>query len=306
MGKLYESMQQQKKVVVTCFGAPLIVIAKTWELIAENNDENDPKIRNKEHLLWALHYLKNYPNFAVMCKTMMKKSSFIKGSTPCTEKTLRQWVRFYIHEVRALECIVIIWDNRKQNGVLMQEGTSVDSTDVPYAQIRIPDPENPGKTIINKALYSFKLEGPGLRYQLAVSLLTNDIVSVDGPFCPGDWNDLEIFRHTLKDMLEPGERMVGDDIYVGESPRYIVCPASCTTGKESIPLLKRIEGRHESVNKHVKNWACLTRPFRSRGSAQEMLETHSDMFRACCVSSKSQCRWVLVNYMTLLSSLNIF
>ena len=87
----------------------------------------------------------------------------------------------------------------------------------------------PGKKIINKALYSFKFHGPALRYEIGVSLLSSDIVWINGPFFPGDWNDLEIFCSNLKNQCEVGERVEADNGYVGEAPRYVVCPASTNT-----------------------------------------------------------------------------
>ena len=57
---------------------------------------------------------------------------------------------------------------------------SVDCVDCPFKQVKIPDPNNEGKLMINKALYTFKWNGPGLRYELAVSLLSDDIVWIAG------------------------------------------------------------------------------------------------------------------------------
>ena len=57
---------------------------------------------------------------------------------------------------------------------------SVDCVDCPFQQVRIPDPDRPGKTILNKALYTFKWNGPGLRYEVAVCLLSDDIVWIAG------------------------------------------------------------------------------------------------------------------------------
>ena len=76
-------------------------------------------------------------------------------------------------------------------------------------------------------------------------------------FFPGDWNDLMIFRYSLKQQLEVGEKIEADDIYIGEAPAHVICAKSCTTREEQLKIHKRIEGRHEALNKHVKNWGCL-------------------------------------------------
>ena len=50
MCKLSRTYETQKRGVITFFGAPIIVIAKLWELLLENNDGNAKIISNKEHL----------------------------------------------------------------------------------------------------------------------------------------------------------------------------------------------------------------------------------------------------------------
>ena len=116
---------------------------------------------------------------------------------------------------------------------------------------------------------------------MAVSLLSNDIVWVNGPYCPGDFNNLEIFCNSLIHQLEPGERIETDNGYVGEAPRDIVCPASITTKPESLAMMKRVEGRYESLNKHIKNWKCMKGPFEVKGTPKEKMEKHGKLFCSC-------------------------
>ena len=194
-----------------------------------------------------------------------------------------KWIWFYVNKISALEERLIVWDNRKTNDRGDDCLVSVDCIDCQFQQILINHPSEPGKKIINKALYSFKFHGPALRYEIGVSLLSNDIVWINGPFCPGDWNDLEIFRLNLKNQLEAGERIEADDGYVGEAPQYVVCPASTTTKTESLAMMKRVEGRHESLNKHVKNWKCIKGNFDVRGTAVEKMEKHRILFFSCAI-----------------------
>ena len=178
--------------------------------------------------------------------------------------------------------MVIVWENRKTNDRGDDCLISVDATDCAFQQILINNPEKPGKKMINKALYSFKLNGPGLRYEIGLSLLSNDIVWINGPFCPGDWNDLEIFRHDLMHKLEPGERVEADNIYTSEAA-FVVTPKSLTTKEEQLAMMKRVEGRHEALNKHVKNWKCIKDNYRVKGTAMEKMEKHGTLFRACAI-----------------------
>ena len=179
--------------------------------------------------------------------------------------------------------MVIVWERRKINDRGDDCLASIDCTDCHFQQILVDNPEKPGKKMVNKSLFSYKMNGPGLRYEIGLSLLSNDIVWINGPFCPGDWNDLEIFRHSLMGRLETGERVEADNIYNAEAPRYVVCPQSCTTKEESLGLMKRVEGRHESLNKHIKNWKCIKGKFDVRGTPQEKIEKHRKLFCACAV-----------------------
>ena len=67
---------------------------------------------------------------------------------------------------------------------------SVDGTD-----FRIQNP-----TQFWKGWYSFKFKGPGVRYEVALSIQSADIVWVNGPFPAGAWPDINIFRGWLHDL----------------------------------------------------------------------------------------------------------
>jgi hypothetical protein len=52
---------------------------------------------------------------------------------------------------------------------------------------------------------------------------------------------------------------------------------------EALTMMKRVEGRHESLNKRIKSWKCTKGPFDVRGTPFEKMEVHSSLFRACAV-----------------------
>ena len=70
---------------------------------------------------------------------------------------------------------------------------TVDGTD-----FRIAEP-----VPFSRVWYTQKFAGPGLRYELAVSLFNGDIVWYNGPFAPGTNHDITIFRWKLKSKLAP-------------------------------------------------------------------------------------------------------
>jgi hypothetical protein len=88
---------------------------------------------------------------------------------------------------------------------------SVDGTDF---QIIEPSP-------FDEDNYSYKFNGPGLRYEVGVCILSGEIVWANGPYEPGKWNDLEIFRLHMKHALRPWERVEGDKGYKAECPQTV-------------------------------------------------------------------------------------
>ena len=94
---------------------------------------------------------------------------------------------------------------------------------------------------------------------------------------------MQIFRINLIDQLDPGERIEVDNGYIGEASHYIVCPASVTTTEESLSVMKRVEGRHERMNKHIKNWKCLKGNFDVKGTPIQTMEKHGALFRSCTI-----------------------
>ena len=110
MCKMSHSFVSHRRDVISFFGTPTIAIAKIWELILQNNDGNRKIVSNPEHLLWALHYMKQSPNITVLCKTIKKNS--VKRSP--TKKTVLKWLWFYVKEIRALEETVIVWDHQNK------------------------------------------------------------------------------------------------------------------------------------------------------------------------------------------------
>ncbi len=64
--------------------------------------------------------------------------------------------------------------------------------------------------------YSHKLKGPGLRYELGVSIGQGNIIWVHGPWPCGKFLDLRIFRIETKGAFDEEEKVVGDKGYGDE------------------------------------------------------------------------------------------
>lgn len=100
---------------------------------------------------------------------------------------------------------------------------------------------------------------------------------MNGPYEPGIWNDVKIFRNALLSMLGVGERVEADDGYVGDAPQYIKCPKSMGHHKATDEMQSIVRRRHETINKRFKQWNCLKQIF--RGDITE----HGMYFRFCAI-----------------------
>ena len=163
--------------------------------------------------------------------------------------------------------IQIIWDNRMKkdigNGCLV----SVDGTD-----FRIPQH--------GRKFYSHKFKKSGLRYEVALCIMTGDIVWINGPYEPGIWPDIKIFRDSLMSHLGRNERVEADDGYLGEHPQHVKCPAGFANRKENEKMQQRVRNRQESINNRFKFWGILAQEFRHD------IADHGDVFRTVAVISQ--------------------
>lgn len=141
---------------------------------------------------------------------------------------------------------------------------SVDGTD-----IRIPEH--------GRVFYSHKFKKSAFRYEVALCILTGDIVWLNGPYPAGKWPDINIFRDSLQSHLERGERVEADDGYIGDHPSFVKCPGGFTNPKITEFMQQRVRNRQESINKRLKQFRCLAVPWRGN------LLKHGTVFRAVAV-----------------------
>lgn len=145
-----------------------------------------------------------------------------------------------------------VWENRKKHGGRRNQWcmVTVDGTDF---SIQEPSPFSPG-------WYSHKFKGPGVRYEVAVSINGGDIVHTNGPFPAGTWPDISIFRARLLHKLENGEMVEADRGYRGE-PTKIRLPVDYVTESQKKKKSKA-RARHETVNRRFKQFGALGTRFR--------------------------------------------
>jgi hypothetical protein len=108
---------------------------------------------------------------------------------------------------------------------------------------------------------------------VAVCILSGELVWINGPYEPGIWNDIAIFRNALLTELDEGERVEADDGYRGEAPRYIKCPASIGSVAQMEAQAAFVRRRHETINKRFKQWGILKQVYRGD------ITRHGQVFR---------------------------
>ena len=146
----------------------------------------------------------------------------------------------------------------------------VDGKDVPFQQMKLPHPTQATQKKLNKSLNSRKYNCPALRYEVGTCLLSNDIVWIAGPYFPGDWNDILIFRQESMENLEENERVEADDGYLGEDQEKCRCAGSPGNigNEERQAMSRQVQGRIEIFNKNFTHWKCLDRKFVAKGTPE--------------------------------------
>ena len=140
---------------------------------------------------------------------------------------------------------------------------SVDGTDCPVQEI----------SPFNNNLWSHKLNGAGLRYEIGVNIRTGLMVWVNGPYEPAPWPDLRIFRDNMMGQLAPGEWILADGGY-HDGAEFVI------TKRMGPDWLQRMSckamARHENVNGLTKKFGALKIPFRHDHGR------HERVFKAIC------------------------
>lgn len=122
----------------------------------------------------------------------------------------------------------------------------------------------------NPAWYSHKFKGAGVRYEVAASIQTGDIVWLNGPFPCGKMNDIAIFKSKLLKKLNPGEMVEADGIYRGVEG---VRSKGDYFSKSDKKAKGRARARHETENSRFKFWNCASDIWRHHVSKHKIAFT---------------------------------
>lgn len=142
----------------------------------------------------------------------------------------------------------IRWENRFWGDSYQRRLVTVDGVDF---QIKEPIP-------FSTRWHSHKFNGPGLQYEVVVWINAGDIVLYHGPFPCGSFPDIKIFRLGVKLALGPGEKVVADQGYKGDTR---VCTPDDHNDVDHKKAMIRAQTRHETMNSRLKTWASLKKVY---------------------------------------------
>lgn len=250
------------------FGAPSFIIANIWNRIwyQLRPDEKDNVCKKGDpqfqYLLYALVFLKVYASEEVHCSIV---------GWPCV-KTFRKWSWYFIKKISELKDDVIKVERRFENlpvEVAVNCFVSIDGTDCPVFE---PWP-------FDSKMYSHKINGSGLKYEVAVAISTGFIVWINGPF-KGGKPDQEIFKEGLKHHLYDDECVEDDSGYKGDDKFMRPTMGSDSKGRKQKSIIR---GRHENINGRLKIFNVLTTYFRHMKPNNKFMEKHKKCFNAVVV-----------------------
>ena len=112
-------------------------------------------------------------------------------------------------------------------------------------------------TDFDEIWYSHKLNGPGVKYEVGVSIREGNIVWVFGGIPCGEKNDLDLSRERFLHQIPYNEKVIADDAY--EDCLRFICPSR---RPQAAGTIRRILARHETVNNLLKSFRVLSCPFR--------------------------------------------
>jgi hypothetical protein len=229
-----------ERTYVCFYGIDHIEVLQIWEMCCTSVLKPTPK-----HLFWALMYMKLYLPIEVMLVLLAT-----------SKPTFNKYVWTWIDAIAKLHEKVILWENRLRNA---PEGplwclVTVDGTDF---QIGEPFP-------FEKQWKSPKQKGASVKYEVAVSIYSGDIVWIYGPH-RGSKHDKTIFDSFLQKMLAEGEQVEADAGYAfhGVSSNPFIRSRDDFGSDEERKEKSELRARHETANRRFKSWGILKQQFRN-------------------------------------------
>lgn len=164
-------------------------------------------------------------------------------------------------------CVLqIVWpDNWATNFIISVDGVHCRFHEVKHKTLS-KDPK----------YFTYKFNGPGLAYELALDLFDSKLVWLKGPLPAGEKNDLGIYQSELKQKIPEGKKAITDGGYNDHKDSKLAQPNSHDPD-ELRTFKARARMRQEAFHARIKRFDCLQNPFRHG------MEQHGVCFLAVCI-----------------------
>lgn len=156
----------------------------------------------------------------------------------------------FVEAIADLAPSVIIFDNRFRDWDFKTQCLiTVDGVDCPIKE-QYP---------FDKEIFSHKLNGPGYKYEVGVSISRADIVWINGLFKAGRGDQTIFIEDGLSDILCDDEYAEVDGGYNGSDKMKGPTVAKSRSDRKQKSVAR---GRHENVNRRLKCFSILDNVFR--------------------------------------------
>lgn len=247
------------------FGTHPTVIAEIWvdlqttTIDAARIDTTATKNCNIENFLWAFYLLMRYP----VEKQMKKKTKLCENST-------RKWIWYFVSRIQALKADKVKFPEPgewRAHFIFSVDGVHTRFHEQKHATLS-KDPD----------LFSWKLNGPGVSWELALHLREPRLVWIKRN-AKTKTNDRANFVEAggLRDQIPAGKKAVADRGYRGRGGDPKVAAPNSYDSEKLKTFKRRARMRQETFNRRLKRFHCLTDEFR------HSLERHEACFEAVCV-----------------------
>lgn len=166
-----------------------------WEDL-QRTDLSDAQIRHADdyifdQFMWTLHWFKGYATEASLT-----------SRTGWSDRTIRKHLWAMAKKIQALAQNKIVWPPEWDDPSI---DTQIFLISVDGTHCKIFEPSH-GEYSKNPKYYSHKFRMSALAYEVAISVFTNQVVWINGPF-PAGKGDADIFdKYGLKARLPPGKK----------------------------------------------------------------------------------------------------
>lgn len=250
--------KQKRHRFCTDFGKEPEVYASIWNDLQLHNTLDD-SVEELAKFLWTLYRLTNYPS-----------ESHLATRTGFSEKTLRDYIWTYIKRLETLALSKINWKDEWSNPC---ETTPIFFLSVDGIHCPIQEPTVGHKYSKNPKYYSHKFNTAALSYEVALSVFSNEVAWINGPF-PAGTGDRDIFRAGLQAKIPKGQKVIADSAYVAKGLPMI--RTANNADNPSVRIFKRrVRMRHESFYGKLHVFNALNTAFR-HGEKK-----HRKVFYAC-------------------------